>query len=234
LVTLPYLPPSLKELVICNCGELRSVSGQLGELEKLHIYNCNKLHSVNSLEDASSLETLFVSSCQCLASLGSSGGPGNFSALRGLRIEYCPAMDMKQFNKNVLDGLVQKEISHARSSDPHEGIYCSIFYFLKFLWLPFIVYIRCKSTLCKYWSGTTLLHLLLMSGRLVLCGWRSAAVWLLDCPYCLWCKSIYIYCWFGSYGYLFLFLDAVVSSNMYFPFAGPKLWEPRSWKYAIP
>jgi len=121
LVTLPYLPPSLKELVICNCGELRSASGQLGELEKLHIYNCNKLHSVNSLEDASSLETLFVSSCQCLASLGSSGGPGNFSALRGLRIEYCPAMDMKQFNKNVLDGLVQKEISHARSSDPHEG-----------------------------------------------------------------------------------------------------------------
>jgi hypothetical protein len=71
LVTLPNLPPSLDYLCICGCGKLCSVSGQLGGLERLHIINCNKLQSVHSIEDASSLETLFLSSCQCLASLGS-------------------------------------------------------------------------------------------------------------------------------------------------------------------
>jgi hypothetical protein len=74
LVTLPNLPPSLDYLCICGCGKLCSVSGQLGGLERLHIINCNKLQSVHSIEDASSLETLFLSSCQCLASLGSSSG----------------------------------------------------------------------------------------------------------------------------------------------------------------
>jgi hypothetical protein len=121
LVTLPNLPPSLKELVISCCGKLCSVSGQLGGLKGLHIYDCNKLQSVHSLEDASSLETLFLSRCQCLASLGSGGGPGSYSAIQELEIEYCPAIDMKQFNKNVLDRLVDKEISRARSSYPDEG-----------------------------------------------------------------------------------------------------------------
>ena len=74
----------------------------------------NKLQSVDSLGDMSSLETLSLSRCKCLASLGSGGGPGTYSALWGLEIKYCPATDMKQFNKNVLDRLVRKEISHAR------------------------------------------------------------------------------------------------------------------------
>jgi hypothetical protein len=116
--------------MICQCGELCYMSGQLGGIERLHIITCNKLQSVHSIEDASSLETLFLSGCQCLASLGSGGGPGSYSALQGLRIEYCPAMDMKQFNKNVLDGLVQKEISHARSGNPREGILFNFHFFV--------------------------------------------------------------------------------------------------------
>jgi hypothetical protein len=69
LAMLPDLPPSLKNLAIIDCGELCSVSGELGELEELHIFGCNKLQSVYSLGDALSLETLFLSRCQCLASL---------------------------------------------------------------------------------------------------------------------------------------------------------------------
>lgn len=130
LVMLPNLPTSLKDLAICECGELSSVSGQLSALEKLHIFNCSKLLSVQSLGDASSLETLFLSSCKCLASIGSSSGPGSYLAFRGLEIEYCPALDMRQFDKNVLGSLVQKEISHAHSSNPREGILFNLLCFV--------------------------------------------------------------------------------------------------------
>ncbi|RCV39596.1 hypothetical protein SETIT_8G236600v2 [Setaria italica] len=97
LVTLPNLPPSLKELFIRKCEKLCSVSGDLCALETLQIVNCNKLQSVNSLGDHPSLETLFLSGCRCLASLGCDGGRGSYSALQCREIEDCPAIDMKQF-----------------------------------------------------------------------------------------------------------------------------------------
>uniref|UniRef100_K3ZH07 Uncharacterized protein n=1 Tax=Setaria italica TaxID=4555 RepID=K3ZH07_SETIT len=97
LVTLPNLPPSLKDLSIYSCEKLCSVSGDLCALEELHIYNCNKLQSVNSLGDHPSLETLILYDCRCLASLGCDGGRGSYSALQSHKIEECPAIDMKQF-----------------------------------------------------------------------------------------------------------------------------------------
>ncbi|KAK8448208.1 hypothetical protein SEVIR_8G245874v4 [Setaria viridis] len=97
LVTLPNLPPSLKRLYIYSCEKLCSVSGDLCALEELHIFNCNKLQSVNSLGDHPSLETLYLYLCRCLASLGCDGGRGCYSALQCREIEYCPAIDMKQF-----------------------------------------------------------------------------------------------------------------------------------------
>ncbi|XP_066361939.1 putative disease resistance protein RGA4 [Miscanthus floridulus] len=97
LVTLPNLPPSLKHLGIFSCEKLCSVSGDLCALESLNICHCNKLQSVNSLGDHPSLQTLFLSDCPSLASLGCDGGRGSYSALQFRKIERCPAIDMKQF-----------------------------------------------------------------------------------------------------------------------------------------
>nr|XP_034568444.1 disease resistance protein RGA2-like isoform X2 [Setaria viridis] len=97
LVTLPNLPPSLKQLHIWSCEKLCSVSGDLCALEDLHIYNCNKLQSVNSLGDHPSLERLYLCDCRCLASLGCDGGRGSYSALQSRKIKCCPAIDTKQF-----------------------------------------------------------------------------------------------------------------------------------------
>lgn len=108
------------------CGKLCSVSGQLVALEKLHIYDCNMLQSVHSLGNQTSLETLFLSRCQRLASLGSGGAPSSYSALQELKIEYCPSVDIKQFNKNVFDSVVYTLVQ----ATTHVKVYCSIFFSL--------------------------------------------------------------------------------------------------------
>ncbi|CAO2150643.1 unnamed protein product [Urochloa humidicola] len=122
LVTLPNLPPSLKTLELFCCQDLRFLSGHLDALEKLEIHDCDRLQSLDSLGDLASLEELTLSSCQCLASLP--GALGGYSALRRLQIEYCPAIDLKQFCKchqQLLDSLEFRDISRAHSSKPDEG-----------------------------------------------------------------------------------------------------------------
>ncbi|CAO2142847.1 unnamed protein product, partial [Urochloa humidicola] len=121
LVTIPNLPPSLKTLQLWGCQELQFVSGHLDALEKLDIDRCNRLQSLDSLGDLASLEVLTLSRCQCLASLP--GALGSYSALRRLRIKYCPALDLKQFCKchqQLLDRLEYRDISRAQSSNPDE------------------------------------------------------------------------------------------------------------------
>ncbi|KAG2538814.1 hypothetical protein PVAP13_9NG419200 [Panicum virgatum] len=120
---LQNLPPSLKSLIIFECHELCSVSGQLGALESLAIHGCSKLRSLDSLGDLPSLECLSIERCKRLASLPG-GGHGSYSALRKATVKYCPAIDMKplyKLDQQRLDRLEVRHLSHAHSSDPHEG-----------------------------------------------------------------------------------------------------------------
>jgi hypothetical protein len=108
------------------------VSGQPGALEQLLIYDCNKLQSLHSFGDLPSLETLEVLRCKRLASLP--GGNGTYSALQRVWVKYCPAMDMKplyKLDQQRLDRLEYRDISHAHSSDPREGISQSRFTLLR-------------------------------------------------------------------------------------------------------
>ncbi|KXG29103.1 putative disease resistance protein RGA1 [Sorghum bicolor] len=122
LVELPDLPPTLKELRIQICGELCYVSGSLDALEELQIDHCNKLQSLESIGDLPLLQILRIESCNRLAVLP--GNHGSYLSLRELRIKYCPAIDMKQLyscHQQRLDGLEDKDVSHAHSRNPFEG-----------------------------------------------------------------------------------------------------------------
>jgi hypothetical protein len=128
LVTLPDLPPALRVLYISSCENLCSVSGQLDALKRLYISSCNELQSLNSPGHLPSLESLTLGWCKRLASLP--GALGSYSALRRLSIRYCPAIDMKPLyerHQQRLDSLEERDLSHARSSDPYEGTFQSNF-----------------------------------------------------------------------------------------------------------
>jgi hypothetical protein len=128
LATLPELPPTLTGLSIYSCPNLCSVSGQLDALERLQISDCNKLQSLDSLGHLPSLNSLHLLMCKRLTSVP--GALGGYSALQGLTIKCCPAIDMKPLYKRhqqCLDSLEFRDLSHARSSYPNEGMVQSIF-----------------------------------------------------------------------------------------------------------
>ncbi|CAL4996930.1 unnamed protein product [Urochloa decumbens] len=117
-----HLPPAVTKLGVWLCQNLSSVSGQLDALKVLDIYGCDKLQSLDSLGHLLSLENLYLSSCKRLTSIP--GALGSYSALRRLSIRYCPAIDMKTLferHQQRLDSLEERNLSHARSSDPDEG-----------------------------------------------------------------------------------------------------------------
>jgi Leucine-rich repeat (LRR) protein len=122
LVTLADLPPALRVLVIFSCQNICSVSGQLDTLQNLDIVGCNKLQSLDSLGHLPSLKRLRLERCKRLTSVP--GALGGYSALRRLTIRYCPSINMKPLyerHQQHLDSLVERDLSHTRSSDPFEG-----------------------------------------------------------------------------------------------------------------
>jgi hypothetical protein len=82
------LPPSIKTLFIADCGNLQSLSGQLGDIQKLTIHSCSLLESLDScLGELRSLEELELYDCKSLVSLPD--GPQAYSSLRFLGIKHC-------------------------------------------------------------------------------------------------------------------------------------------------
>ncbi|VAH12873.1 unnamed protein product [Triticum turgidum subsp. durum] len=112
--------PCLKTLSIGDCKKLRFVPAQLDALLDLYIDNCNVLESLDCLGDLPLLTTLNLQRCKRLASVPRSFA--NYSALRELTIEYCPAINMKALYGQRLDSLEIKDLSHAGLCDPDEGV----------------------------------------------------------------------------------------------------------------
>ncbi|XBJ07063.1 hypothetical protein VPH35_012639 [Triticum aestivum] len=114
--------PCLNYLGITSCNKLRFVPAQLDALYFLDIANCNGLESLDCLGDLPLLEYLYLNRCKHLASVP--GSLGSYSALQKLRIEYCPALNMKPLHGHLqqrLDSLELKDLSKAGSSHPNEG-----------------------------------------------------------------------------------------------------------------
>uniref|UniRef100_A0ACD5ZGS3 Uncharacterized protein n=1 Tax=Avena sativa TaxID=4498 RepID=A0ACD5ZGS3_AVESA len=114
--------PCLESLTISNCKKLRFVSVQSNALQCLRIDGCSGLESLDCLGDLPLLEILWLLYCKHLVSLP--GNHGNYSALQHLRIQYCPAINMKPLYghlKQRVDSLEIMDISRAGSSYPYEG-----------------------------------------------------------------------------------------------------------------
>ncbi|XP_022681093.1 disease resistance protein RGA2 isoform X2 [Setaria italica] len=99
------LPPSLREIVIWECGKLQLLSGQLDGLQRLLISVCPELRSLEScLGEFSTLERLSLCECKSLASLPD--GPQAYSSLHDLQITSCPAIQpLPSSLKKRLDNL---------------------------------------------------------------------------------------------------------------------------------
>ncbi|CAM0885364.1 unnamed protein product [Alopecurus aequalis] len=83
------LPPSLKELVVYDCGELRSVESQSGEMP--------------------SLETLSIIQCKTMSSLPDE--PQAYPSLKELKIVDCPGINkLPTCLQQRLSSLEQKEV----------------------------------------------------------------------------------------------------------------------------
>uniref|UniRef100_A0A0E0CJK1 R13L1/DRL21-like LRR repeat region domain-containing protein n=1 Tax=Oryza meridionalis TaxID=40149 RepID=A0A0E0CJK1_9ORYZ len=120
LAMLRNLPPSLKNLSIYHCPELRSISGNLDQLVDVSIGGCNKLDSPD-WGNLPALEDFGLLNCKRLTSLP--GNLGNYSALRRVLVKYCPAINMKPLYKHLpqrRESLEYYDLSHAHSSDPEE------------------------------------------------------------------------------------------------------------------
>ncbi|XP_020190067.1 putative disease resistance protein RGA1 isoform X1 [Aegilops tauschii subsp. strangulata] len=114
--------PCLDYLRIISCKKLRFMPAQLDALIFLDIHNCDGLESLDCLGDLPLLEYLYLNRCKHLASVP--GSLGSYSALQKLRIEYCPALNMKPLYGHLqqrLDSLELKDLSKAGSSYPNEG-----------------------------------------------------------------------------------------------------------------
>uniref|UniRef100_K3ZDQ8 Uncharacterized protein n=1 Tax=Setaria italica TaxID=4555 RepID=K3ZDQ8_SETIT len=99
------LPPSLRNIDICECGKLQLLSGQLDGLRKLDIW-------------FSTLERLRLRECKSLASLPD--GPQAYSSLRDLFIKSCPGIQsLPSSLKKRLDDLIYKYLD-ARHEGTHQ------------------------------------------------------------------------------------------------------------------
>jgi len=98
LATLPNIPPSLKDLSVNHCPELRSISGHLDALVYVGIGRCNKLESPE-WGNMPALNHIGLLSCKRLTSLP--GNLGSYSALIRVGVKYCPAIDMKPLYEHL-------------------------------------------------------------------------------------------------------------------------------------
>jgi hypothetical protein len=138
LATLPNLPRSLKKLFVVACPELRSISGHLDAIVNMNIGPCNKLESPD-WGSMPVLEHLGLYCCNRLTSLP--GSHGNYSALRGVRVEHCRAINMKPLYDHLpqrLDSIEYHRLSLAHSRDPREGILLSPHLLLLFNFKPLL------------------------------------------------------------------------------------------------
>lgn len=116
LATLPNLPRCLKKLRVVACPELHFISGH---------WPCNKLESPD-WRSMPALEHLMLYCCKRLTSLP--GSHGNYSALRGVRVAHCPAINMKPLYDHLPqrhDSIEYCSLSLAHSRDPRECILLS-------------------------------------------------------------------------------------------------------------
>ncbi|XP_052155817.1 putative disease resistance protein At3g14460 [Oryza glaberrima] len=125
------LPSSLQSLALYNCPKVQFLSGKLDALTCLAISGCETLRSLEScLGELPSLTTLMIERCKSLTSLPD--GPRAYSSLESLEIKYCPAMkSLPGCLKQRLDSVEEKLLSHMRSSDPEEGTFWFLFYYLQ-------------------------------------------------------------------------------------------------------
>ncbi|KAJ1277349.1 hypothetical protein BS78_05G287900 [Paspalum vaginatum] len=130
LLELPSLPPSLREIRIRNCSNLRFLSvGQLHALKDIYIFECPELRSLESITSggggggtttdtelipaAAALERLSLVNCKSLASLptGPHQGRYYYSSLRKLKIRNCPAIkSLPLALQQRLDSLEEKDL----------------------------------------------------------------------------------------------------------------------------
>ena len=87
LATLPNIPPSLKELSVYHCPELRSISGHLDALVGVGIGSCDKLESPE-WGNMPALKRFGLGSCKRLTSLP--GSLGSYSALTSVHVKILP------------------------------------------------------------------------------------------------------------------------------------------------
>ncbi|KAG2632055.1 putative disease resistance protein RGA4 isoform X2 [Panicum virgatum] len=111
------LPPSIKTLFIADCGNLQSLSGQLGDIQKLTIHSCSLLESLDScLGELRSLEELELYDCKSLVSLPD--GPQAYSSLRFLGIKHCDGVKSLPPSLQSLLGCLELGILDARYEEP--------------------------------------------------------------------------------------------------------------------
>ncbi|WVZ48835.1 hypothetical protein U9M48_000237 [Paspalum notatum var. saurae] len=124
------LPPSLREIEIGDCSNLRLLSaGQMHALKEISIHGCPELRSLESIlipaAAAASLESLSLWDCKRLASLPTSEphqGYYYYSSLRKLKIRRCPAIkSLPPALQQRLDSLEEKDLDARLEAGPGPG-----------------------------------------------------------------------------------------------------------------
>ncbi|CAO2143422.1 unnamed protein product [Urochloa humidicola] len=116
------LPPSIKTLKIDSCSNLQALSGQLDAVQKLEIYHCSSLKSLELLGAFALLEELELYNCKSLVSLPI--GPQAYSSLRHLWIGLCPGIKLlPQSLQQRLGDLENKNIDAHYYQGPNSWKY---------------------------------------------------------------------------------------------------------------
>ncbi|KAE8796250.1 putative disease resistance protein RGA4 [Hordeum vulgare] len=85
--------PCLEEILISRCDGLTGVLGLPPSLKEITVFKCCELRSVESHSgEFPSLESLSIVNCKSLSSLPD--GPQSYASLRSLRIRNCPGIKM--------------------------------------------------------------------------------------------------------------------------------------------